>query len=162
MKHPIVFIVLSTVLGTVFSCLVHGQAPSVVHPNDAPDSMMSAKLQHSQNVLAALIRKDFSRIRKNARAMQAISEAAEWPRARDSVYEHFGREFRRQCAQLDSLAEKQNHEGVTFVYLQMTTTCVQCHNHVRDSLRVAQLKNREGVAPIPSRWPATGEAESTR
>ena len=86
--------------------------------------------------------------------MKRISEAAEWPRARDSVYEHFGKVFRQQCAQLEKLASEGNNEGVTFMYLGMTNTCVNCHDYVRDSLRIAQPHEGD-VRLIPSQWPAT-------
>ncbi len=84
--------------------------------------------------------------------MKKISEAAEWPRSRDAVYEHFAAEFRRQCIKLESLANKTNHEGATFTYLQMTTTCINCHDHVRDALRIAELPNG-GVQLIPAQLP---------
>lgn len=103
-------------------------------------------------MLAALLRKDFEAIARQSSKMKAISEAAEWPRARDRVYEHFGMIFRRQCGQIESMAKQRNHEGATFLYLQMTTTCIQCHDYVRDSLRVAEGGRKE-VQLIPATWP---------
>ena len=127
--------------------------PPVTPINQAPTALMRSKLISSQNVLEGLLRKDFDSIARGAREMKRISEAAEWPRARDAVYEHFGTDFRRQCNQLESLANQHNHEGVMFTYLQMTTTCVQCHDYVRDSLRVAKRGVNGGVQLIPADWP---------
>tara|TARA_R110002049_G_scaffold50370_3_gene143015 strand:+ start:32360 stop:32842 length:483 start_codon:yes stop_codon:yes gene_type:complete len=127
--------------------------PPVTPINHAPSALMRSKLVSSQNVLEGLLRKDFDAIARGAREMKRISEAAEWPRARDSVYEHFGLQFRRQCSQLESLAKQRNHEGVTFTYLQMTTTCVQCHDYVRDSLRIAERHENGSVQLIPAEWP---------
>lgn len=126
--------------------------PPVTRIADAQGALMKSKLVASQDVLESLLRKDFHSIAIQARKMKSISEAAEWPRARDNVYEHFGAIFRRQCNQLESLANQRNHEGVTFTYLQMTTTCIQCHDYVRDSLRVAG-RGRSGVQLIPAAWP---------
>ena len=126
---------------------------AVASPAAAPAALMKAKLDRSQNVLEGLLRKDFKQVARGAREMKRISEAAEWPRARDNVYEHFSAEFRRQCNRLESLANSGNHEGATFLYLQMTTTCIHCHDHVRDSLRVATLKSRDNVSLIPAKWP---------
>jgi hypothetical protein len=126
---------------------------AVASPTAAPAALMKAKLDRSQNVLEGLLRKDFKKVAQGAREMKRISEAAEWPRARDNVYEHFSAEFRRQCNRLESLANNGNHEGATFLYLQMTTTCIHCHDHVRDSLRVATLKSRDNVSLIPAKWP---------
>ena len=125
---------------------------AVVPIGDAQGALMKSKLVTSQKVLAGLVRKDFDAIASGARDMKRISEAAEWARSRDEVYEHYSATFRRQCNQLESLAKKENHEGVTFTYLQMTTTCIQCHDHVRDSLRIAE-RGRGGVQLIPAKWP---------
>lgn len=126
--------------------------PPATPISQAPGALMRSKMVHSQKVLEALLRKDLDGVARGAEQMKHISEAAEWPRARDEVYEHFGMVFRRQCNQLHSLASQGNHEGATFTYLQMTTTCIQCHDYVRDSLRVAQ-RGRGGVQLIPSTWP---------
>lgn len=124
----------------------------------APGSLMRAKLTSSKKVLEGLLRRDYQAIAQGAREMKRISEAAEWPRARDAVYEHHSMEFRRQCNQLESLAQKMNHEGVQFTYLSMTSTCIHCHDYVRDALRVADSGRRADVQLIPSQWPeqATG------
>lgn len=126
--------------------------PPVTPINHAPGALMRAKMTSTQKVLEALLRKDFDSVARGAAQMKHISEAAEWPRSRDEVYEHFSANFRRQCNQLEMLAKNQNHEGVTFTYLQMTTTCIQCHDHVRDSLRIAE-GGRHGVRLIPAEWP---------
>ena len=129
-------------------------ADPVVQPIEQSEGvLMRSKLKRSQHVLEGLLRKDFPAIARGATEMRLISEAAEWPRARDSVYEHFSAEFRRQCNQLEELAEQQNHQGVTFTYLQMTNLCIQCHDYVRDSLRVAEPRGRHGVQLIPAEWP---------
>ena len=72
--------------------------------------------------------------------------------ARDPIYEHYAAEFRRQCAKLEQLAKNSNHEGASFTYLNMTTMCIDCHNYVRESLRVAHQPGG-GVQLIPSHVP---------
>ncbi len=130
--------------------------PPVTPINQAPSALMKSKLVKSQDVLEGLLRKDFAAIARGAQDMKHISEAAAWPRARDEVYEHFSVEFRRQCNQLESLADELNHQGAMFTYLQMTTTCVNCHDYVRDSLRIADRGPQGGVQLIPSVWPQRG------
>lgn len=114
--------------------------------------LMRAKLSSSQKVLEGLLAEDYRLIGQGAKEMVRISEAAEWPRARDEVYEHYAAELRRQCAKLSSLAEKSNHEGASFTYLHITTTCINCHNYVRESLRVANQPGG-GVQLIPATVP---------
>jgi hypothetical protein len=131
--------------------------PAVRTTEQSEGMLMRSKLKRSQSVLEGLLRKDFKAIAHGAKEMKLISEAAEWPRARDSVYEHFSAEFRRQCVQLEELAETQNLNGATFTYLHMTNLCVQCHDYVRDTLRVAEPRGRSGIQLIPAEWPESGK-----
>lgn len=127
--------------------------PAVTPIGEVPGSLMRLKLVTSQQVLEGLLRRDFDTIARGANQMKRISEAAEWPRSRDSVYEHFGQNFRRQCNQLEHAAKNNSHEGVMFTYLALTTTCVNCHDYVRDSRRLAQPQQSD-VQLIPSHWPS--------
>lgn len=114
--------------------------------------LMRAKLSSSQKVLEGLLAENYILIQQGAREMKRISAAAEWPRSRDTVYEHHAAEFRRLCSKLEDLARKQNHEGASFTYLQMTTGCIDCHNYVRDALRIADQEDG-GVQLIPTHIP---------
>lgn len=130
------------------------RADRPVQPIEQSEGMlMRSKLKRSQTVLEGLLRNDYKAIAHGAKEMRLISEAAEWPRARDAVYEHFSAEFRRQCKQLEQLAETENQQGATFTYLHMTNLCIQCHDYVRDSLRIAEPDGRSGIQLIPSEWP---------
>ena len=129
--------------------------PPIVEPPSAIEEtevLMRAKLASSQRVLEGILAEDFTLIARGAKEMKKISEAAEWPRSRDKIYEHYAAEFRRQCNKLEHLANKTNREGVSFTYLQMTTTCIDCHNYVRDALRIADQPN-SGVQLIPAQLP---------
>ena len=153
MKRRVV-IVLTTVVGVCFGGLLLRADPPATKIIEETEVLMRAKLTSSQNVLAGLLSEDFALIQKGAREMKRISEAAEWPRARDTVYEHYSAEFRRQCSKLEDLAKKENHEGASFTYLHMTTVCINCHDYVRDSLRMAdQPQGRHNVQLIPAEWP---------
>ncbi|TWU47465.1 hypothetical protein Poly51_52650 [Rubripirellula tenax] len=133
--------------------------PPVSQIKDAEGDLMKAKLSSSQNVLEGLCRNDFDLIGRGAREMKRISHAAEWPRHRDPVYEHFSTEFRRQCNLLEDFAQRRNREAVSFTYLHTTTICISCHDYVRDSRRVADMKPRGDVQLIPSEWPEPNQAE---
>ena len=143
-------------------CGLSAAAPSEESPvtADSPErvdatAFMRAKLASSQLVLEGLVTEDFGLIAKGAREMTRMSEAAEWPRAPDKVYDHFSEEFRRLASKLQHLAATENLEAASFTYMQMTSTCISCHNYVRGSLRVA--KDPDGspgaVRLIPSEWP---------
>jgi hypothetical protein len=115
--------------------------------------LMEAKLSSSKKVLEGLLRRDFDAIARAAREMKRISKATAWPRPSDEVYTHFSNEFQRQCNQLESHADQLNHEAAQFTFLHLTTTCISCHEYIRDSRRVAGLEGPGHVRPIPSQWP---------
>lgn len=145
-------LLLGILVGVPFA--VYSQADPPVRTTEQSEGMlMRSKLKRSQSVLEGLLRKDYRLIAHGAKEMRLISEAAEWPRARDNVYEHFSAEFRRQCRKLEDLAEAENHQGATFTYLHMTSLCIECHDYVRDSLRVAKPNGRSGIQLIPAEWP---------
>lgn len=115
---------------------------------------MRAKLMGSQSVLDGLVSENFGLIHRGAENMKQISEAVQWPRAEDPVYDHFGDEFRRQCDKLMQLAKNNNLEGAHYTYLNMTTTCINCHNYVRGKYKVEPNPDPQGpVRLIPTEWP---------
>ena len=159
---------LAVTLGLTMSILgvLHASPPNSSSPGaDGPitegadqsdtSAFMRAKLASSQAVLEGLVTEDFGLISKGARQMKKMSEAAEWPRAPDEVYDHYSEEFRRLAAKLTHLAAKENLEGASFTYMHMTSMCISCHKYVRGSLRVAEDPNGRpgGVRLIPSEWP---------
>lgn len=150
-QRPLLTIFLTLVTGAASTLILGAADPST---SQIPETkvLMRAKLSSSQKVLEGLLAEDYTLIAEGAKEMKRISEAAEWPRVRDAVYEHHATEFRRQCIKLESLAQSTNHEGASFTYLQMTTTCITCHNYVRDALRIADQPHG-GVQPIPSHLP---------
>ena len=129
-------------------------ADPVPNKIEETEVLMRAKLTSSQKVLEGLLAKNFALIEEGAKEMKKISEAAEWPRHRDEVYEHYAAEFRRQCSKLESLAQKQNQEGASFTYLHMTTTCLDCHNYVRDGLRITADPGGVSLAPVQEQQPS--------
>ena len=150
-QRPLLIIALALLAGAASSLLLDA-AESPNATISETKVLMRAKLSSSQKVLEGLLAEDFTLIAQGAKEMKRISEAAEWPRARDAVYEHHAAELRRQCIKLESLAQTTNHEGASYTYLQMTSTCIDCHNYVRDELRIAK-KPHGGVQLIPAQIP---------
>ena len=115
---------------------------------------MRAKLVGSQSVLDGLVTENFGLIHRGAENMKLISEAVQWPKAEDKVYDHFGHEFRRQCDKLMKQADEKNLEGAHYTYLSMTSTCIDCHNYVRGKFRVVRDRTdpQGPMRLIPTEW----------
>jgi len=95
---------------------------------------MRQKLEFSKNVLEGLSLEDYAMIEKNAKALNKLSQAAEWevpiiPNATD--YVGMTTEFQRYADDLTKNAKQHNIDGATLAYLKLTLSCVQCHKFVR-------------------------------
>jgi len=102
--------------------------------------LMRAKLAASQQTLEGLMSGDFDLVGRGARQLHDIED---WHTAKqDAVYEHYSAEFRRLSEKLIRLANDKNADGVFFTYQHLTSTCVTCHEYVRD---VAQADKQTGV-----------------
>ena len=112
-------------------------------PPDAAGPFMRAKLASSQKILEGLATKKFGLIQDGAKELGKMSDAAGWKRSNDAVYLHYSREFRRLTEKIERLAEDRNVEGASFTYMHMVSTCLSCHEHSRDVLRIADFHTQQ-------------------
>jgi len=148
------FLLVSVSVFSLCTGIIQTNHQSKSAQKDKTKPFMRAKLAGSQKVLDGLVTENFTLIYRGAESMKKMSEAVQWPHVEDKVYEHYGHEFRRQCDKLMKFADQQNHEGAHFTYLNMTTTCINCHNYVRGAFRVEKdADNPQGpVRLIPTEW----------
>ncbi len=113
--------------------------------------LMLAKLASTQRIVAGLVSKDFSEIKRGALDMRRICDAAQWETHPDPIYGHHRTELRRQTIKLERLAADENLDGAAFMYMQTMSTCISCHEHCRDVLRIAELpKPMPRVVELPA------------
>jgi hypothetical protein len=99
---------------------------------------MRTKLEASREILEGLTLEDYALVTKGARALKALSRAAEWevptiPNADEYVTQTA--EFQRLADELTAKARDKNLDGATLAYFKLTTTCVNCHKYVRSVTR---------------------------
>ena len=103
-------------------------------PNEA--QVMQVKLKRSQALLEALAKEDFKAIEESAASLVRISKATEFLRAyKTEEYEFQARVFQRSAEALAEKAKAKNIDGATLAYLDLTMSCVACHNHFRGRKR---------------------------
>ncbi len=99
-------------------------------PNEA--QVMQVKLKRAQTVLEALAKEDFKSLEDAAAALVRISRATEFLRAyKTTDYEFQARIFQKSADTLAAKAKEKNLEGATLAYVEMTMSCVNCHNSFR-------------------------------
>jgi hypothetical protein len=106
-------------------------------------SVMQRKLKHSQMVLEGLAKADFEKIGKGADGLLLCVRDASWKADKSAKYEVFSNEFMRNIETLKKAANRKNNEAAALAYVDMTLTCVKCHQHLRDE--------GMGAAPAPPR-----------
>lgn len=103
--------------------------------------IMAEKLKNSQILLEGLALGDFAKITRSAEKLIQLSKTAEWMVHKTARYELHSNEFRRAAELIVSKAEAKNLDGVAYAYLDLTMTCVRCHQYVRE-IRDARLPRK--------------------
>jgi hypothetical protein len=141
---------LVTVIGLGLS-LVYGESKSPSKPQAVPESaLMRAKVASSHKIMEGLVARDFTEIRSGAEELLQICRATEWEAHSDPVYGHYRAELIRQAGKLIDSADRSHSEAATFAYINALTTCINCHDHCRDVLKIATVKRTAKVIPIPT------------
>lgn len=94
---------------------------------------MRNKLEHSQDVLSGIITEDYEQLEEAANGLAGVCEIVGWTEAKTKGrFKTHDTEFHEIANELVILAKERNLEGALYKYIQMTTICMDCHQHVRD------------------------------
>ena len=141
--------IVALVLTTVFVGVViaDGQDPGTAAAAGQPDRAaeaetpdqeadgsfwMEKKLSLSQKVFAGLAEGDFEAISVAAEAMSVLNRIESFTRGRFPGYRNQLRAFTSANRDLIAQASRENLEGTTLAFTQLTFSCVQCHQKLRD------------------------------
>jgi len=94
--------------------------------------IMAQKLKASQILLEGLALGDFDKIGNNAEKLIQLSKTEEWMVLKTPRYEVHSNEFRRAAEAIVQKAKAKNLDGVAYAYVDLTMTCVRCHQYVRE------------------------------
>jgi cytochrome c556 len=117
-----------------------------IHPTAAQDkpeiapekasAWMKQKLELSQNILAGLTQGDFEAVELNAQRMNIVNYLEKWMAADKPQYADYKRQlsyFELANREILRQAKAKNIEGAMLAYNQLSISCVQCHQVVRDT-----------------------------
>lgn len=105
--------------------------------------LMHAKLSGSQLILIGLISRDMNAVHEGGQELVRIARSATLMEATDDpVYAHFNTEFQRLSERVVRMSLSDNADGAAFAYQGLTSTCIACHEHVRDVSQIS-LKRDE-------------------
>jgi hypothetical protein len=102
-------------------------------PKSAQAKLMAAKLKHAQALLEGLAVNDFKKITNSADELLAISQKAEFSARKTKEYELQTLVFRRALDDINRKAKEKNLDGAALGYVDLTLTCVRCHQYTREA-----------------------------
>ncbi len=108
----------------------------IVVPTDGPDGVarrdfMRAKLINSQNIFEGLTTANFDLVQDGVKALKSVAAGEKWVQIDDARYQKMTDEFRTTVNRLAVAAEGKNIDAMALRYYQMSTSCIDCHKHIR-------------------------------
>jgi hypothetical protein len=104
------------------------------------ESVMKKKLSQAQKLLEGLALSDFAKMKSAADELAILRHQASWMVLKTREYEIFSGDFQREIEAVQKAAKNKNIDAAALAYVDMTLTCVKCHQHVREEAI--------GLAPI--------------
>jgi len=99
---------------------------------DAKAELMKKKLALSQKILEGLALEDFDKIKTGADDLVTVRQQAAFMVGKTAKYEVYANDFQKHLEEIQKAAKKKSVEGAALGYVEMTLTCVRCHQYVRD------------------------------
>jgi hypothetical protein len=104
-----------------------------LHEGQPASVWMKKKLDYSKNILEGISLADFDKVSQNAKAMRSLSKFETFVRRGTPGYRAQADAFDRSLAELIRQADKENVEGMTLGFHQLTNSCVRCHRELREA-----------------------------
>jgi len=102
-------------------------------------AMMKKKLTSAHLVLDGVALGDFKKMANGGEELIGLAKSETWQLIRSPDYEMHSRNFIRAAEKLVKKAKEQNMDGAALAYVEMTLSCVQCHQYVREHRRDVRL-----------------------
>lgn len=123
----------TAIVAAAFAGVCFWMAQAAEPPKNPSAELMRKKLQTAQLLLEGLALQDFKKLDRAADDLTMISKRAEWRVVNTPEYSRYSEELRRSCDDIVAAAKKKNIDAATLGYLKLTTTCVECHKHLRET-----------------------------
>ncbi|MBY0456428.1 MAG: hypothetical protein K2V38_03765 [Gemmataceae bacterium] len=117
-------------------------------------TVMQRKLLHAQKAIEGLATADFAKIGSAADGLTECAKDITWKINETDKYLMHTNDFLRRAESLKKASKDKNIDAAALAYVDLTLTCVRCHQHLReDRMSAAPLPN------LPAARPATKAAD---
>ncbi|QDU26209.1 hypothetical protein ETAA8_12840 [Anatilimnocola aggregata] len=108
-------------------------ATTEMHQGEPVSFWMKKKLDFSRHILEGIASGDCDKIAQSAQTMRSLGKIEAFMRGRNPGYRGQLQAFDMSLDEIIRQANKDNIEGVTLGFNQLTVSCVQCHKQMRES-----------------------------
>lgn len=121
----------------IFTCSLNADQVTAPKEDDSkdPSIWMRMKLEYSQKILEGLTKADLAMIEDNANKMRGLNRFERFVRGRWEGYPQQLQAFQQANDELIKQARKNNVDGATLAFTQMTISCVTCHKKLREEAK---------------------------
>lgn len=92
---------------------------------------MRKKLEASSKILEGLCEEDIELVKEGVGELREMSKVAAWNVLTDSKYREHSRKFRENAALVADAAQEGDFRKAALRWFDATTSCMDCHDHVR-------------------------------
>jgi hypothetical protein len=103
-------------------------------------AMMEKKLKSAHIILDGVALADFKKVAGGGEELIRLAKSETWQLIRSPYYERHSVDFIQATEKLVKKAKEKNMDGVALAYVEMTLSCVRCHQYVREHRRDARLE----------------------
>lgn len=111
---------------------VFAKSAKVERPK-ATKALMFQKLSHTQLILQSLMIGDNKNLLKSLEQLKNLAVATTWYKNDNEVFQRYSSNFREAIDKMTEYQKKGNQEGVSMAYIQLTLSCMNCHEKIRDN-----------------------------
>ncbi len=94
---------------------------------------MRTKLMYSQKIFEGLTTGNFDSIERSIQEIQNITLGEQWVAIDNDHYRKLTEDFKTTTKRLMEAAKTKNLDATALRYYNMSTSCIDCHNHIRQA-----------------------------
>ncbi|MCA9049650.1 MAG: hypothetical protein KDA89_13030 [Planctomycetaceae bacterium] len=119
-------------------------------------SFMFQKLAYSNRILKGLMTDDLKLVEDNADRLLKMSHEERWRASNDMMYMQHSTQYRNAVDDLRTKATRNSVDGAALAWINVTMSCIQCHEWVRNVILADTGKTLSGP-PNPLRSVASAK-----
>lgn len=104
---------------------------------------MRKKMNASNKILEGLVVNRLDLVTEGSTVLLSMSEEEKWRASTNIIYLQHSEEFKRSVKKMNKKAKEGSLDGASLAWIDVTMSCIECHEWVRSSLIAENLDEKE-------------------